>query len=531
MNPDANPNAPNAPYASARPAPTAGGGLRSTLRVAVPLVALVAVVFGITLFLQYTPTDNPQQDKSNSPKIGPGKPPLNFFTSARAWDPPKLEGEYKNFPLLAPSAARPPAPGPLEFTFTGQDRVFQGFYEPGEKERRTQFWFENPNPSPVTMELKGVSCTACSGGRVVAFPPELTRNLLQHAAVASLPVGAFNPYGVGLVQPAAGIYREAQDVQKWPDAPFANYREAPVRFAVPAADPGADKWSPRWGFLELNFKVGDDPTKTLKAVFATQVEGTQQAGTNEFHITFHAAKPFELSRAGIELGKIDALSGERDFEVVAYSLSRGPGSEFGDLDPPSVAVQTGDGRPAPGTFVDVGKPARVPEAGLIDLDLKPELKSRVRAAYKFTVAVRPKAGGERPDIGLLDRVVSVAAGGATQQLKVSASVAGPVWLDREATEINLGNFNGYDGATRQVNLVTENPGAELELLREESKPEQVTYALEKRPESGGRGHYTLAVTVPKNHFGGVRGEVVLRVKGPNPQKMRIPVKGDGRYSN
>ena len=98
-----------------------------------------------------------------------GEPPLRFFTSARHWDPPSTKSEHRPHPLLAPSGD-PQNPDPTSFSLP--DRLFQGVYEPSQDHlRRTQFWFENRNSKPVTMQLKGLSCGSCTGGRVAAIPP------------------------------------------------------------------------------------------------------------------------------------------------------------------------------------------------------------------------------------------------------------------------------------------------------------------------------------------------------------------------
>src|SRR4051794_37113525 len=81
------------------------GGLKSALKIAVPLVALVAVVFGITYMMQYVPSVDPKDLKNTKPPEGEsGEPPLRFFTSTRHWDPPSPKAEYRPHPLLAPSA-------------------------------------------------------------------------------------------------------------------------------------------------------------------------------------------------------------------------------------------------------------------------------------------------------------------------------------------------------------------------------------------------------------------------------------------
>lgn len=506
-----------------------GGGLSATVKLVVPLMVLAGLVFGVTFILMYTPTPEEKETKTNSPSGSTGGPPLYFFTSTRSWDPPQLNGPYRNLWLLAPSANKEPAQDPLKFNFTAQDRIFQGFYEAGDTLRRTQFWFENRNKSPVIMELKDLSCTACTGGRVIAIPPAVTRNLLQYTAVAALPVGPFHAFGVGLTQPATELSQHtlpyAQDrlPPEARDVSFQHYREQPVAFKIPAAPANDDKWAPQWGILELTFKVGGDQTKTISADFAVQVEGSKQFVGNRFLIMFHAGKPCELSRTNIDLGRIPPEASERNYEVIVYSTTRGPGSEFGDLEEPHSIVQFLNGATDPANFVQVTKVERIPEDDLVEVES--QVKQRVRSAYRLTITVRPRVGDERPDIGAFDRVVAITAGGVTQQLKLSGIILGPVRLEPPANEIVLASFRGAEVFRYETKLVTERAGIELEVLPGESKPENFVYELERLPDNGNQGQYKLKITIPKGQFGQVRGEIVLQVKGPSPQKMRIPLRG------
>jgi hypothetical protein len=529
------PNSPPAPRPADRPPE---GGLKSSLKVAVPLLALVGVVFAVTYFAQYVPPEVKETEGNNTPTGSSGEPPLRFFTSTRAWDPPRLvyrpdEPNYRNLPLLAPSAL-PRSPEEMSeraFSFSLPDRVFQGFYEPGETLRATQFWFENRNPAPVTMQLKGVSCSACTGGRLAAIPPETTRNLFQHAALAALPVGSFNPYGVGLTQPLANLSQ-----LQWTGYQFKDNPQA--QFHVPAAPGTPDPWAPQWGILELTFKVNPDPKLPLRADFAAQVDGAQQPATGySFLLMFEVSKSCVLSRSTIDVGTLDPLSGDREYEVLVYSSTRGPGSEFGDLtlSPQDCLVQAPAGATDPAPFVEVTKVARVPEAELPDvterLAAEHNRLTKVRSAYRVTVAVRPKVGEHRLDIGLLERTVLVTADGGTQTLQVKGAVRGPVWLDTVRNEIQLGSFAGSTGHTHQADLTTEKAGLELALVKDECQPRGFVYELEKQPDRGGQGHYRLKVTVPPGQvFGQIRGGVaVLEVKGPTPQRIRIPVSGSGRF--
>jgi len=506
--------------------PPASGGLKSTLRVVVPLLALGAVVFGVTFFAQYTPPAETEDGKTSSdgaPKSS-GEPPLRFFTSARRWDPPKLsEPGYRHLPLLAPSAvASTDADSRQQNTFSIQDRIFQGYYEPGDAQRATQFWFENRNPNPVALQLRGVSCNACSGARVAAIPPETTKSLLRHAALAALPIGAFHGYGIGLVEPAAALTK-----LDWAQAQFRDDPHA--TFHVPAAS-NPDKWSPQWGILELTFRVGENPKLPLAAEFATQVEGTQQFGRQGFALMYEPAPACEVSRTAIEAGIIDSLSGERDYELIVYSNTRGPGSEFGDLDRPSFLVDAPPGITDPAKFVEVTKVQRIPDAELPDLmeRLHSEHKrmNKVRAAYRAIVTFRPRIGESRLEIGQMERTISVSCGSDPQKVTVKATVHGAVRLENNRIEIELKTFNGRNGHEEWVDLIAEKTGGELVVVKDECKPADFGFELVKQPDRGGQGHYRLKISIDKGKvYGQVKGVVVLEVKGPNPQRIRIPFKG------
>lgn len=509
---------------STGPEPKPPGGAKSALKVAVPLVALVAIVFGLTYITQYTPQK--EGDKPDGAQVvSSGELPLRFFNSVRHWDPPLLSAPgYRHLPLLAPSATA--QEGDQAFAFSLQDRTFQGVYEQSSQHQRaTQFWFENRNPNPVVMQLKHVSCGSCTGGRVAAIPPDATRSLFQHTALAALPVGSFNPFGVALTQPLAAM--AAPGALQWTDHTF-DKDMAQVTYRVPAAPANPDKWAAQWGILELKFKVSEkDTSKTLDVAFATQVENSPgQQDTNQFRITFENARGFALSQSALDAGKVDALSGERKFVLLVYSATRGPGSEFGDLAPPVGAID-GD---EPVKFVEVVKVDRVPESELADVaeQLATEQKrlTRVRAAYRVTVAFRPRVGDARLDIGKFERVISFASGDAVAAATVKATVAGPVRLDSGSGEFDLATFNGGKGTTQAIDLTTDAAGIELVVVREACEPKNFEFVLEKQPPRGDRGHYKLKVTVPGGQvFGATKGTVVLDVKGPNPQRMRIPFRG------
>jgi hypothetical protein len=528
---------------------TEGGGSKSLLKLAVPLLALFGVVFGVVFLSQNAPKDPDAENKAVKPGEGGGnnEPPLRFFSSARMWDHPDLSGQYRNLPLLAPSAMVPDD-GSRTWAWSLQDRIAQGVYEPSPDVRRAPFWFENRNPNSVTVQLKGVSCTSCSGGRLAALPTEATKHLLQHAALAALPTGTLSGFSVGMVEPAAGLFAEPAALQRagrkpleWTEYKFEHHPNA--KFSVPAAN-NTDGWSPQWGILELTFTVGgkgadllSNPgtqVKPLRAAFATQVDGTSRAGGNEFMIAYEVAPGCELSRGTIDVGKLDQLSGDQTHKILVFSSTRGPGSEFGDLSVPACLVQTATGTTDTGGFFEVTKVERVPDAELVStavwLEAERKRSARVRAAYWITLVVRPKVGDKRMEIGAIDRTVAVSAGGVVQQLKITGLLKGEVRLDDDRTDIALQTFKGGDGTTQKVTILTEKPDTVLALVPDECSPRFYQYELTKQPNRGGLGCYELKITVPKGkQFGNAKGDIVLEIKGGSGQRVRVPVRGSGTF--
>jgi hypothetical protein len=527
------------------PAPRSRGG-RSTLKLMVPVVALVAVVFGITFFSQYVPTteDDGAKGKSNS-----NEPPLRFFTSARRYDPPSFMApsqyqrlDFRGLPLLAPSAA-PPDPE-FPFRFSPQDRAFPGFYEPrddtGGVKHSTTFWFENPHQKSVTMTLRYLSCISCSSGKLAAVPPDVARQLQQMSRVVTLPQGLFTGLPVGMIGPAANL---DEPRLSWQHHIFRDDPHATFKF--PAAGDNPDGWSPQWGILKFEFSLGAVGKKVLEIILRAAVDDSQEALDNRFLIATEGVNPFDLTRNQIDLGELTERSQPRSFEVIAYSSTRGPlrtgPGEMGDLAPPRASVrmpmaQGGD----PGKFVQVSAPERIPDAELgqvaeliADLSKRQRLV-RVEAAYRYTITFDPKADDRSLDIGLLEREVWFALdAGEQRQVSVKGMVSGVVWLDDNQNEITMPNSAQAAGFTKSFRLVTARRDLDIKLLEAETKPTFVKVNLERdaNPPAGDRGYYKLTVRVPSSkenpaiRVGRWSGEVVLEVKGPTPQRIRIPIKG------
>jgi hypothetical protein len=491
--------------------PAAPGGVKSMLKIAIPLVVLVAVVFGITYFSRYT-----QKDNDNNQNAGSVEPPLRFGSSMRQWIP---------FGTL-------------------QDQSFPGFYEAradaaGPK-NAAAFWFENRNRGSVTMQKTWVSCTACSGARVAPIPPDVTRQLLQMTGIQALPQGLVSAMPMGMAVPAADLGEQLLPAGAWQQRTFRD--EPQATFKVPAAA-NTDHWSSeQWGILELQFSVGAIKQDVLIAKFELQAEGGKTVPA-EFRIAYEGVEAFDLSTKEIGLGDITEKAEPRKFEVLLYSSTRGPnGSGPGDLAAPLVSVElpggaTGD----PGQFVTVGTPVRVPETEILEVmkAISEQQKKlvRVESAYRMTVTFNPQVGGKRIDLGPFERVVSITVPNTTltKTIPVKGLVQGGVFLAENRKDIVLSD-SYRDGTVDSFRLITKQPDAEVVLVKSECEPsflrEQYkgkdNVTLERLTPDPDRGYYRLKITVPpESKSGPWSGVVVLDLKGPNPQRMRIVVRGKG----
>lgn len=466
--------------------------MSSTVKVLVPLALLVGGVFAVTYLARHTPTE---VEGPGGPKAAgaAGPKPLVFFTNKRLWDP-----TADNLP----------------------DRAFPGFYELSERPESAAFWFVNRHPDPVTLQLKSVSCSACTGGRLAAIPPEATRKVLQAAAVGGLPISPVGGGLTGMAEAAANLFAGLS----WQEHGYAQ-DPAKVQYAIPAGT--ADPWAPQWGILDLQFKVkAPPPALPLKAAFVSQVQGTELVGGDEFSIWYTPAVGIEVDRERIDAVEMTAASAPQQHGFVVFSMTRD------DIPPPTVRVELPAGAAGePGGFVAAGDPVRLTReqaegfaARMAELTKQPV---RVRVAFSVPVTVRPTADGRAADIGKLERVIWVTQGSDVRQVMVKGAVRGPMYLNGEAKEIALGTFKTTGEQTVKAEVLTEDLAAELEVVAAESKPNYLRATVEKKGERNGRGLHAVTVTVPKNTLQGELsdGRVVLRTKGPNPVRLVLPVIG------
>lgn len=467
--------------------------MSSSVKVLVPLALLVGGVFAVTYFSRHTPTEveGPAGPKASGAAI---PKPLVFFTNRRLWDP-----TADNLP----------------------DRAFPGFYELSEKPESAAFWFVNRHPEPVKLQLKAVSCSSCTGGRLAAIKPDDTRKVFQMAAVGGLPVSPVGGGLTGMAEAAANLFANLE----WQQHEY-NQDPAKVQYTVPAATP--DPWAPQWGILDLNFKVKVGGQQPLKAAFVSQVRGSELVGGDEFSIWYTPAVGIEVDRQAIDAVEMTAASAPQQHGFVVFSMTRD------EIPPPTVRVELRPGAAGePGGFVTVGDPVRLTreQADAFAARMAEQTKQpvRVRVAYAVPVTVRAAADGREADIGKLERVIWVTQGSDVRQILVKGSVRGPMYLTGDGKEIPLGTFKTTEEQVVRAVVETDNPAVELEVVAAECKPNYLRATVEKKGERNGRGLHAVVVTVPKNSLQGELsdGQVVLRTRGPNPVRLVLPVTGRG----
>lgn len=490
--------------------------MSSTLKIAVPLLLLIGAIFALTLFSQYGPRD----EEEKPPEAVAKRKPLQFFTSRRLWVPEWMldrnDPEYMTKLNL-------------------QDQIYPFYFEAGETEHKTGFWFANPNPEAVEMRLKAVSCETCSGGQVGILPPDMTKQILQMTAIGTLPTGPVAGLPLGLIAPSALLDPRQKKVQ-WQQHRFD--KKELVRYDVPGVLSG-DPWAVQWGILELQFKVrpGAGGMGGLVTLMSTNLQGSEERVEERFELGYAAASPFEVDRESIDVGELTDASPSQTNEILVFSMTRATEDLQRNLKavigmPPGVSGE-------PGPFVTAGEPIALPERELVQLEKKMSAKAaqgenprppvRVQSAFRVPVTVNPKIGKATLDIGRVERLVRFAQGSEVKLIRVFGTMRGPISLVG-AREIAFNYFTYADEHTLSAPIETNRAGLELAIVPELTNPKFLKAELIKQPDIGERGSYKLKVTIPaKEQLGQLKdGVVVVESKGADSIRLRIPITGHGR---
>ncbi len=136
------------------------------------------------------------------------------------------------------------------------------------------------------------------------------------------------------------------------------------------------------------------------------------------------------------------------------------------------------------------------------------------------------------DLGPLDRKLTIGGVEAgSWALSLKGRVLGEISIlqGAEAGKIDLGTFASDQGAGKDVILVADRTGLDLNLVKEETTPNYLKVKLDTlEPLPDGRKRWRLRVSVPKDSVPGSLPEssgVMLKTSGASSRRLRLPVSG------
>lgn len=469
--------------------------MRSYIILVVGIGLFLAVIFGMTFISQYAGNTDDDGDKTIDATQSIVGPPLRFSTSRIAYDPASDELPQK---------------------------YFQSFYEVSEQLALVSYWFQNPHTLPVTITVRGRSCTSCTSARVAIIPNAALTTFKNQVALARFPMSSFPV--PDLITPLAET--ALMNSLDWKGLDFDRPEEGVL---IPAT---SDPNTPTWGIFQMLIKVTAVGPKQLGAEVGMSV-GTMPLVRQPFMVAVNGVAPFDVTPRVIPIGDFPEGATARSYELIYWSSTR----EQADLGVPIANVDIKD------PFVVVGTPVPfTPEerARYVSALMTEGKSLRCTAGYKIPVTVHrrrnettlPPGSPVEPDIGPFDRQIGITSQGTTAvtSVAITANVSGLVALSDGLT-VDLKDFNGRFGTERTVNLVSDRMDLQLELVKGQSKPSYLEVTLSEPRSESGRRYWSLKVGVPKEAclqelpsdsyliFSGKSGKETYRV--------RIPVKGRG----
>jgi hypothetical protein len=478
--------------------------MKSFTRIGLPIFIVVAAVFGITFVRVYSPDDPGSNDKPKTKtkaaaKVTPLKVDLTKATPVSAtpedwqrslihWDPETEVG----------------VPGHFEF------------------------WAQNVNADPVIVHLLGVSCK-CAGVEMAPVPVEAYKEYAVGSVLAAGPLCA----GPSLLAIAAHANLDSR--LTWSVMQEGGGEKN--QHTVPGADPAA---GPQVVIFRLNWR------------------GREEAGVNSIKAGIAATlgdappQPITLEATTMVVPAFEAIHREgQNTWAPAPDLSVGDLQENGEARQVLYLLSTtrrellyrvSTDRPDP--CITWTEPIRASDEevrAISDFFNQPKRPLvRIKSVYKFEVTVRERtetdAGGKKQfhqlALGLTDRRLTVSAiEGGNKVLALRARVQGDFNFLAGAPDgrVDLGNsFPSDQDRTKDVDILAERRELDLSLLTAETTPSYLKVRLDPLEKIDGRNHWRLRVMVPKGQLVGPLppdSAVILTTNGPNPRRLRIPVRG------
>jgi hypothetical protein len=477
--------------------------MKSFTRIGLPILVVVAAVFGITFVRVYSP-DEPGQGGGPKPRAAKsaGKDVLTFPIVTVAPTTGKPDSGRESLALWDPEI-EVGAPGHFEF------------------------WAHNNHAEAVTARVFDVNCQ-CAEVEVTLVDRGAFRD---YAAVSALAGSPLCPAPGPLAALAHAAF--SQRLQ-W--APLLANAERHDQ-TIPGADPSLGS---QLAIFRLGWSGKAEPgPKPIKAFLLAGTGDGQPTGYT-LEVTTMVVPAFDpIRRDGtngwapvreLSLGELRE-NGEAKREVYLLSTTRR-----------QLVFRLSVDQSDPCLTWTEPLPASAQELKALSefVEKNGGTTRRPKSLYKFEVSLRERtpaeSGAQRQfhqlDLGLLDRRLTVEAIGAGNHgLPVKARVLGDIDFLSGAPDgrLDLGDsFPADQDRIKDVVLVADRPGLGLTLSTAETTPNYLKAKLDPLEQIDGRNKWRLRVTVPKGKLVGALpppSAVILTTSGPNPRKLRIPVRG------
>ncbi|MCZ2342371.1 MAG: hypothetical protein LC104_11330 [Bacteroidales bacterium] len=469
--------------------------MNSTLKMVVPIVLVCGGVFALTVIKKLDNT--PPAETTNSDAASPAIP-LQFTYLEMKYDPTSDEPRLKHF---------------------------AGFHEVSDAEHPASFWFQQVATQPTHVQVLGRSCTSCTAARVGVLPPDAMNQFIMQSRLGAFPL---SPFPLPDLLTAATFARLNQSIQ-WTEFDFDH---PDSRATVPAATEG----KPGWGLFQMGIKVTAQGPKTLSAGVGMKTEAMPVAAQITLSVSMVGVNAFQVVPETVNLGSLPEGAADRRVEVHYWSATRSPNANPTQADylpPPTMNVADDD------PFVTLGKPRILneEEVAVLARTLSAEAGQpiQIRGAYRVMATVHRKLpDGREPDIGPFEKYIGISGPGTNNSRRVTIKGVTTGLVSLASGDVlklgKNGEWNVRYGDKTETQLVSDRPGLEIELVPEETIPAFLQVTLGPPEDRSGRRYWTLKVAVPPNTgFGNLPRDasIVLRSKGPTPQKVRIPVQGIG----
>jgi hypothetical protein len=473
--------------------------MKTLTQVVLPIAAVVGLVFGITFIANYS-ANNPAKKGDGTKGDAKPEPPLRFSVTVGRNDP--------TVPFL---------------------RNWKSDYEAGEH-GHFDFWFQNSHEQEVRVAFTSANCQ-CAGAELGIVPPEAWRRHLEALAAAAASAAAGAPAAAAVANDSLG---RLESQMTWlPLVVEGKKSEAKVPAAPSATEPQV-------GCIRVNWSPKEseepNPAHRLTADFVNQLPGATGANIH-LEVLFSVVPPFGITTGGSERSiRLGAMTPGAVVNREFYCSSK--------TRPELDLTITPRGLGEHADLVSVSKPEPLSEAERADFarrnsgpDGGPPLV--LTSAYRVRLTVRERAqiekGGKKVldelDLGPFDFQLEVKAGGGKPiTVPVVGTVRGEVRVlgSEGADRIDFGSFSGTEARTREVTLVSDRDGLDLELVKAECTPDYLDPQLVPLPEADGakKKQWRLTVTIPAGKLSETLANsyVVLKTKDPQPRKIRIPVK-------